>query len=75
MTPAICATVSTSPFFMPPLRISYKDRQPITGYTDNSLDMDAFIKSVSYREKKELGNTGEETISRKLKGMFFEAKK
>ena len=54
---------------------AYKDRQPITGYPDNSLDMDAFIKAVSYREKKELGNTGEETISKKLKGMFFEAKK
>ncbi len=54
---------------------AYKDRQPITGYTDNSLDMDAFIKSVSYREKREVGNTGEETISKKLKGMFFEAKK
>ena len=24
MTPAICATVSTSPFFIPPLRISAK---------------------------------------------------
>ena len=53
---------------------AYKDRQPITGYTDNSLDMDSFIRSVSYREKQE-GASTEDTITRKLKGMFFDAKK
>ena len=46
---------------------AYKDKLPITGYTDNSLDMDAFIQSVSYREKK--ANT-EDTLTGKLKGMF-----
>lgn len=53
---------------------AYKDRLPITGFADNSLDMESFIQSVSYREKREAG-APEDTITRKLKGMFFEAKK
>lgn len=53
---------------------AYKDRQPITGYTDNSLDMEAFIKSVSYRERTDNGNT-EDTLAKKLRGILFDAKK
>ena len=53
---------------------AYKDRQPITGYTDNSLDMETFIKSVSYRENRASGNP-EDTLTRKLKGILFDAKK
>ena len=55
---------------------AYKDRLPITGYTDESIDMDAFIKAVSYREKKNEGNnTREDTLTSKLKGLFLENKK
>lgn len=53
---------------------AYKDRLPITGYTDNSLDMDAFIKSVSYRENRAAGRP-EDTITNKLKGILFDGKK
>ena len=53
---------------------AFKDRQPITGYTDNSLDMQAFIKSVSYRERSESAST-EDTLAKKLKGILFDAKK
>ncbi len=53
---------------------AYKDKLPITGYTDNSLDMDAFIKSVSYREARAAGNP-EDTITKKLKGILFDTKK
>jgi cell division protein FtsA len=53
---------------------AYKDRQPITGYTDNSLDMETFIKSVSYRENRANGNP-EDTLTKKLKGILFDAKK
>lgn len=51
---------------------AYKDKLPITGYTDNSLDMEAFLKAVSYREKKE---SQEDTLTKKLKGMFANTKK
>ncbi|MBP3892196.1 MAG: cell division protein FtsA [Solobacterium sp.] len=51
---------------------AYKDKLPITGYKDNSLDMDAFMKSVSYRERKE---DQEDTLTKKLKGMFGNTKK
>ncbi len=54
---------------------AYKDRQPITGYTDNSLDMEAFIKSVSYRERTETGSNTEDTLAKKLRGILFDAKK
>ncbi len=53
---------------------AYQDILPITGYTDNSLDMDAFIRSVSYRDKKDDG-TKEDTLTNKLKGLFMEGKK
>ncbi len=54
---------------------SYQDKLPITGYIDDSLDMDAFKKSVSYREKKTETETKEDTLTSKLKGLFFEDKK
>jgi len=53
---------------------AYKDKLPITGYTDNSLDMDAFIKSVSYRDKDKNGGK-EDTLTNKLKGILFDGKK
>lgn len=53
---------------------AYKDKLPITGYTDNSLDMDKFIRSVSYRENRAAGNP-EDTITKKLKGILFDGKK
>ncbi|MCR5229948.1 MAG: cell division protein FtsA [Solobacterium sp.] len=53
---------------------AYKDKLPISGYTDNSLDMDSFIKSVSYREARASGNQ-EDTITKKLKGILFDNKK
>lgn len=54
---------------------AYKDRMPIMGYTDESIDMEAFIKAVSYKEKKNDGNTKEDTLTSKLKGLFLESKK
>ncbi len=53
---------------------SYQDKLPITGYIDDSLDMDAFVKAVSYREKKDDGNK-EDTLTNKLKGLFHDGKK
>lgn len=53
---------------------AYKDKLPITGYTDNSLDMDSFIRSVSYRSKDK-SSSQEDTITRKLKGILFDGKK
>ncbi len=53
---------------------AYKDKLPISGYTDNSLDMESFIKSVSYREARESGNQ-EDTLTKKLKGILFDNKK
>ena len=52
---------------------SYQDKLPITGYIDDSLDMDAFVKAVSYREKKESGNK-EDTLTNKIKTMFLDGK-
>lgn len=52
----------------------YKDKLPITGYTDNSLDMERFVRSVSYRENKGSGKT-EDTLTNKIKGMIFDGKK
>lgn len=54
---------------------AYQDKLPITGYTDESIDMEAFIKAVSYREKKNDGNTKEDTLTSKLKGLFLENKR
>lgn len=57
---------------------AYQDKLPISGYIDDSLDMDAFTKSVSYREKKQEvqpQSSKEDTLTSKLKGLFFEDKK
>ncbi|MDD6560852.1 MAG: cell division protein FtsA [Lactimicrobium massiliense] len=54
---------------------AYQDRLPITGYTDDSIDMDAFIKAVSYRDKKNEGNAKEDTLTSKLKGLFLDNKR
>ena len=54
---------------------AYQDKLPISGYIDDSLDMDAFMKSVSYREKKKETDSKEDTLTSKLKGLFFEDKK
>ncbi len=56
---------------------AYQDRLPITGAVDDSLDMDAFTKAVSYREKasKKQENSKEDTLTNKLKGLFLEGKK
>ncbi|MGM9919258.1 MAG: cell division protein FtsA, partial [Lactimicrobium massiliense] len=54
---------------------AYQDRLPITGYTDDSIDMDAFIKAVSYRDKKNEGNVKEDTLTSKLKGLFLDNKR
>ncbi len=54
---------------------AYQDKQPISGYVDDSIDLEAFIKSVSYRDKKNDGNTKEDTLTNKLKGLFLEGKK
>ena len=51
---------------------AYKDKLPITGYNDNSLDMKAFMDSVSYRERKP---NSEDTLTGKLKGMFSTSNK
>lgn len=53
---------------------AYKDRLPITGYTDNSLDMEKFIRSVSYREARAEGKP-EDTLTNKLKGIIFDSRK
>ncbi len=53
---------------------AYKDKQPITGFADNSLDMDEFNESVSYRDVSENG-ISEDTITKKLKGILFDGKK
>lgn len=56
------------------LLYAYQDKLPITGYIDDSLDMDAFKMSVSYREKKKEIDSKEDTLTSKLKGLFFENK-
>ncbi len=53
---------------------SYQDKMPINGYVDDSLDMDAFTKAVSYRNKKTENETKDDTLTRKLKGLFLEGK-
>ncbi len=52
---------------------AYQDKLPIVGDTDDSLDMDAFIKAVSYRDKKAEGSK-EDTLTNKLRGLFLEGK-
>lgn len=53
---------------------AYQDKLPIAGNMDDSLDMDAFIKAVSYRDKKN-DVYREDTLTNKLKGLFLEGKK
>ncbi len=53
---------------------AFKDKQPISGFTENSLDMDEFIQSVSYRDISATTNS-EDTITKKLKGILFDGKK
>ncbi|MBR2812493.1 MAG: cell division protein FtsA [Solobacterium sp.] len=52
---------------------AYQDKLPLHGETDDSLDMEAFIRAVSYREKKPEG-TKEDTLTNKLRGLFLEGK-
>ena len=55
---------------------AYQDKLPITGYINDSLDMDAFVKAVSYRDKKKSNSdTKEDTLTSKLKDLFLEGKK
>ena len=49
---------------------AYKDRLAITGYTDCSLDMEAFEKSVAYRDRKADSTNKEDTLTNKIKGLF-----
>lgn len=54
---------------------AYQDKLPISGYIDDSLDMDAFVKAVSYRNRrKSETDTKEDTLTNKLKGLFLEGK-
>ncbi len=55
------------------LFFAYKDQLPINGNTDNSVDMEQFEKTVQYKEKTE--GSEEESITKRLKGMLFEARK
>ncbi len=50
---------------------AYKDKLPIVGYTDNSIRIDEFLKSVSYRDK----NKQEDTFTNRLKSMFSGGRK
>ena len=49
---------------------AYKDRLVISGYSDCSLDMEAFEKSVSYRDRKTDSTSKEDTLTNKIKGLF-----
>ncbi|MGM9941138.1 MAG: cell division protein FtsA [Bulleidia sp.] len=54
---------------------AYQDKLPISGYIDDSLDMDAFVKAVSYRSRRKSdSDTKEDTLTSKLKGLFLEGK-
>ena len=54
---------------------AYQDKLPISGYIDDSLDMDAFVKAVSYRNRRKSDtDTKEDTLTSKLKGLFLEGK-
>ncbi len=55
------------------LLYAYQDKLPILGMVNDSIDMDAFIKSVSYRNKK--SSNKEDTITNKLKGLFTDGRK
>ncbi len=53
---------------------AYQDKLPVSGLTEDSLDMDAFSRAVSFREKKPDGNR-EDTLTNKLRGIFLEGKR
>lgn len=55
------------------LLYAYQDKLPIVGNNADSIDMSAFIKSVSYRDKKSVAK--EDTLTNKLKGLFTDGKK
>lgn len=55
------------------LFFAYKDQLPINGATDSSVDMIQFEQAIHYKEDTE--NSEEESITKKLKGMLFEARK
>lgn len=55
------------------LFFAYKDQLPILGETENSVDMTRFNKTVKYKKDEE--GSEEESITKKLKGMLFEARK
>ena len=46
---------------------AYKDKLPITGYTDNSIDIERFLQAVSYRSRS---GKQEDTFTNRLKSMF-----
>lgn len=48
---------------------AYQDNLPISGNADSSIDLDAFMKSVSYRDKEKSENQ-EDTFTKKLMGLF-----
>ena len=51
---------------------AYKDKLPIAGYTDNSIDMDKFLQSVSYRSRL---NKPEDTFTNRFKSLFAGSRK
>ncbi len=53
---------------------AYQDKFPITEATQSSLDLDEFIRHVSYRERS-ADDSKEHTLTDKLKGLFKEGKK
>ncbi len=55
------------------LFFAYKDQLPIIGYNKSSVDIQAFEKTVHYKKDEIDGE--EESITKKLKGMLFEARK
>lgn len=52
---------------------AYKDQQVITGNSSNSVNMDQFEKTITYKNGNK--SNPEESITKKLKGMLFEARK
>lgn len=55
------------------LFFAYKDQLPILGEVENSVNIYEFEKTVRY--KVDEGTDEEESITKKLKGMLFEARK
>ena len=49
---------------------AYKDKLPISGYADSSLDLEAFLNAVSYRSKDKKEVNQEDTLTKKIKGIF-----